>query len=111
MKLGILLAGVLFAFGTTTFAADFGADRHVKAGVKCAACHGEKNEISDPSIEQCTKCHVPAQVAEKTKGIKPQNPHVSPHYGNELDCVLCHTQHSEPANYCDQCHKFGFKVK
>lgn len=96
---------------SVSYAADFGADRHAKAGVQCAACHGAKNEITTPSIEQCRQCHDPAQVAEKTKNIKPQNPHVSPHYKNELDCALCHLQHDKPENYCDQCHKFNFKVK
>ncbi|WP_418545649.1 cytochrome c3 family protein [Parasutterella excrementihominis] len=43
--------------------------------------------------------------------MKPQNPHVSPHYGNKLDCTLCHLQHAAPENYCAQCHSFDFKVK
>lgn len=92
-------------------AAPMGADRHVEKGVSCTSCHGQNNEIEYPTIEQCRTCHNPADVAKKTEKVKPQNPHVSPHYGTELDCVLCHTQHAEPVNQCNQCHSFDFKVK
>ena len=91
-------------------AADFGADRHGAKGVACASCHGAKNEVAYPSIEQCSKCHNPADMEKKTKDMKPSNPHTSPHYGNQLDCVNCHVQHGETVNFCDQCHTFGFKV-
>lgn len=110
-KFFLTLSAVLLMFSTTSFAADFGADRHVQKGVKCEACHGANKEVDYPSIDQCKQCHNPAAVAEKTKNVKPQNPHVSPHYGNELDCALCHIQHQKPANYCAQCHNFDFKVK
>ena len=78
--------------------------------VACASCHGAKNEVAYPSIEQCSKCHNPADMEKKTKDMKPSNPHTSPHYGNQLDCVNCHVQHGETVNFCDQCHTFGFKV-
>ena len=107
-----LLAGsFLFAGASAADAAEFGADRHVARGVECASCHGKNNEISTPTIDQCTQCYKPEDVAARTKDVKPHNPHVSPHYGNTLDCTLCHMQHAEPENYCDQCHQFGFKVK
>ena len=88
-----------------------GADRHAQAGVTCAQCHGEKNEFLAPDINRCSQCHNPADVEKKTKDVKPQNPHVSPHYGNTLECTLCHLQHEKPANYCAQCHSFDFKVR
>lgn len=91
--------------------AKFGAERHAEHGVDCAQCHGEKNEVTTPDINQCSKCHDPAQLAEKTKDVKPQNPHVSPHYGNMLECTLCHLQHEAPENYCAQCHSYNFKLK
>lgn len=106
--LALLLIGTFFATGA--MAANFGADRHAAKGVACASCHGEKNEVTYPSIEQCSKCHNPAEMEAKTKDMKPANPHVSPHYGNQLDCANCHVQHAEPVNFCDQCHTFGFKV-
>ena len=97
-----LLSVALFYFDAS-FAqesAPLGADRH-----------GERNEITAPDINQCSKCHAPDEIEKKTQGIKPQNPHVSPHYGNKLECTLCHLQHAAPENYCAQCHSFDFKVK
>ena len=108
-----LLSVALFYFDAS-FAqesAPLGADRHGVKNVTCKECHGEKNEITAPDINQCSKCHAPDEIEKKTQGIKPQNPHVSPHYGNKLDCTLCHLQHAAPDNYCAQCHSFDFKVK
>ena len=96
---------------SSAFGASFCSDRHIEKGVKCESCHGQNKEIDSPSIKQCTVCHDSEQLAQKTKDVKPQNPHKSPHYGTQLDCVLCHVQHDEPENYCDQCHSFKFKVK
>ncbi len=103
--LGAAACGTAWAAGSS-----FGADRHVARGVPCKACHGPKQEIAFPSIDQCSKCHNPDEVAKKTANAKPRNPHVSPHYDNKLDCVLCHVQHAKTEDYCAQCHKFGFKV-
>ena len=50
------------------------------------------------------------QLVEKTKNVKPVNPHVSPHYGKTLECTNCHLMHQESENYCNQCHEFNFKV-
>jgi len=47
---------------------------------------------------------------QQEAGVKPSNPHTSPHYGMSLDCNLCHHQHAKSENYCSQCHKFDFKV-
>ncbi len=90
---------------------NWGADRHIARGMTCQNCHGQNNAVEFPSIEQCQQCHVPEQVAQKTAGVQPQNPHQSPHYGNTLDCVQCHMQHEQPVNYCAQCHDFDFHVK
>ena len=108
---GILISA-LAAFGLAmqAQAAEFGADRHVKKGVPCEACHGAKKEIAYPTIDQCKVCHQLDALSTKTKDTKPSNPHVSPHYGKTLDCTLCHVQHAETVNYCNQCHSFNFKV-
>ena len=58
----------------------------------------------------CTGCHQIEALVEKTKNVKPTNPHVSPHYGNTLECVNCHMMHGESTNFCDQCHQFNFKM-
>lgn len=108
----ILLGFILsLSFLNLAFAANFGADRHMSKGINCQSCHGANKEIESPAIQQCKVCHNPAQLAKKTEKVKPHNPHISPHYNTDLDCVLCHVQHAEPENYCAQCHQFNFKVK
>ncbi len=104
-------AALLLAFASPSFAGEKLADMHVKSGLKCESCHGP--DMKDPKIPDtavCTGCHAVDALAEKTKDVKPANPHNSPHYGKELDCANCHLLHQESENYCDQCHQFGFKV-
>ena len=92
-------------------AADYLADRHQKLGTDCTICHGpDKKDLQTPSIENCQQCHPIKALVEKTKDVKPKNPHFSPHYQDQLDCVNCHYGHEKSENFCDQCHKFGFKV-
>ena len=115
MKSSLILAVVLsslFAVGTASAAAGGYslADRHVKAGVKCDSCHGKNMAVKAPGIAQCATCHDPMKMAEKTKEMKPANPHNSPHWETNLDCTLCHAGHAQPQNYCAQCHAFNFKV-
>ena len=84
---------------------------HLLSGVSCEACHGDTKQPEEPPMEKCVACHGPtANLAEKTKDVKPTNPHTSPHYGTELNCNLCHKQHAKSENYCAQCHKFDFKT-
>ena len=79
--------------------------------VEGAAGHGpDKANPATPDIKTCTQCHNTKDLVEKTKGVKPVNPHVSPHYQDQLDCTNCHYMHGETENFCDQCHQFGFKV-
>ena len=104
--LAALMMTALMAAGTAS-AADgkFGADRHA------ATCHGpDKANPATPDIKTCTQCHNTKDLVEKTKDVKPTNPHVSPHYQDQLDCTNCHYMHGETENFCDQCHQFGFKV-
>ncbi|MDL2060322.1 cytochrome c3 family protein [Mesosutterella sp. AGMB02718] len=109
----LAIASMLLAFAASSaFAAggNFGADKHIKAGLKCESCHGPDKKIETPEKEQCIKCHDPKKLAEKTKNVKPTNPHDSPHYHQDLECTLCHLQHEKPEIYCNQCHKFDFKM-
>ena len=92
-------------------AAEFLADRHAKVGIDCTVCHGpDKSNMQVPTIETCTQCHATKALVEKTKDVKPKNPHVSPHYQDQLDCVNCHYGHEASQDFCAQCHNFGFKV-
>ena len=81
--------------------------KHQKFGIGCAACHGDKNEISVPEKSQCIQCHA---TADLTKNTDKNNPHLSPHYPEGLECTVCHVQHGKSEDYCAQCHTFNFKV-
>ena len=113
-KIASLLAlglSLCLAMSGNATAAGMGADRHIELGLKCESCHGPEKKIETPEKAQCLQCHDAKKIAEKTKGVKPHNPHDSPHYHQDLDCTLCHVQHGVPENYCAQCHKFDYKVK
>ncbi len=119
MKASKALKAALFAATAALMAASMGAsaadgflaDRHVAKGINCKMCHGpdEKNPQT-PTIETCTACHAKDALVKKTANVKPTNPHVSPHYGSDLDCSNCHFGHAASENFCDQCHQFKFKV-
>ena len=107
----VALSAVLLCAVTTSGYAATGAERHVAKGMKCEICHGpDKANPQLPTIDNCKTCHDIKALVEKTKNVKPTNPHVSPHYQDQLDCVNCHYMHEEPVNFCDRCHTFGFKV-
>ena len=113
-RLAAILASSLFLglmAANSVSAADFGADRHVARGLKCETCHGnDMKNPQEPTTATCTGCHNVDQLVEKTKNVKPTNPHTSPHYGKELDCTNCHLMHMESENFCNQCHQFDFKM-
>ena len=109
----VAVACALMGAAFSASAADaFLADRHKAMGLNCQMCHGpdEKNPQT-PTIDTCTACHPKDALAEKTAKVKPANPHVSPHYGKDLECTNCHMGHMEPENFCNQCHQFDFKVR
>lgn len=84
---------------------------HLLAGIGCIECHGKTQTPGELEMDKCVACHGSTEkLAEKTKDVKPTNPHTSPHYGTELDCNLCHHQHTRSENYCSQCHSFDFKT-
>ena len=80
-------------------------------GVSCTDCHGTERPPVAPYMEKCLECHDAEEVARQTfRGEHETNPHNSPHYGTELDCTLCHFQHSRSEDFCAQCHEHGFVV-
>lgn len=105
-----LCASMLAVTSFSAAATENLADRHVKLGFKCETCHAGQQTPSEPSMDVCTGCHKVDALVEKTKNVKPTNPHVSPHYGNTLECINCHMMHGESTNFCDQCHQFNFKM-
>lgn len=105
-KISVLLVVITSVFSlSAVFAADapkLGAERHIARGMACESCHGKDGKSPEyPDQETCLQCHNKAAVAEKTKELKPVNPHAAPHNG---DCTLCHLQHEKPVNYCADCH-------
>ena len=67
---------------------------HLLKGVGCTQCHGSKKP-AEVAMEKCASCHDTAKLVEATAGVKPKNPHTSPHYGKDADCSLCHRQHGK----------------
>lgn len=83
---------------------------HQLSGVVCADCHEKPSSAEPLTTEQCLSCHSSfEEVANATIKLDP-NPHNSPHYGTELDCDLCHHQHSKSENFCAQCHEWELRV-
>ena len=98
-KLAVLTTVLVCAAASACYAAT-GAERHVAKGVKCEMCHGpDKANPQEPTIDTCKTCHDIKAIVEKTKNVKPTNPHVSPHYQDQLDCVNCHLMHEAPVNF------------
>lgn len=84
---------------------------HASRDVACADCHGENTQRQTVPMVKCLECHDTAELAEKTAGIKPTNPHKNRHYDTEADCNLCHHQHRKSENFCLPCHaRFDFVV-
>ncbi len=82
---------------------------HNKLGLACADCHKEKNkaEYSNSVNKGCSSCHgKPEEIADKTGHLGHlNNIHNSPHWGNEINCNMCHKAHKPTQNLCLQCHE------
>jgi hypothetical protein len=83
---------------------------HQLSGATCAQCHEDPKNPEPVAKIKCMSCHDMEKVAAATAGVKPTNPHTSPHYGKKSDCNICHHQHEASENYCSQCHQFNFKL-
>lgn len=83
---------------------------HQLSGVDCDDCHETAKPAKPLKTAECLFCHGSYnEVVEGTAKLDP-NPHNSPHYGKELDCDLCHHQHSKSENFCAQCHEWELIV-
>lgn len=92
-------------------------DHHVKYNLVCEMCHQTDKPTDWPQDTSCRRCHGPE---EKIINVSLENeisfhgtlanPHNSPHYGPDLDCLMCHHEHKENELYCAQCHTFDYKV-
>jgi len=78
---------------------------HMLHGIGCGDCHVDPEDPAEVASETCYECHGdPREVAELTADVDP-NPHDSKHYGTDLDCQLCHRQHTPSVDFCAQCHE------
>ena len=81
---------------------------HQLNGVSCADCHGITKPAKPPEQKKCFSCHADyKKVTIQTDKTLPP-PHDS-HMG-DLDCGLCHRQHSRSENFCSQCHEWKYLV-
>lgn len=109
----VILAAALTVFAGSTMAktATTLDQTHFAKGVKCATCHGTSQPREAVTMVTCIKCHNTKKLAQKTKNLKPTNPHDNRHFGTETDCLHCHHVHKKSENYCATCHqRFDFKI-
>lgn len=84
------LIALAFALAALPFAGDAAAkgfaDYHTETlKLPCTTCHATKDEM--PTTDTCIKCHPKDKLVASTKNVKPTNPHTSPHYNADLDCM------------------------
>jgi len=85
---------------------------HQLSGTACIDCHGDNDPPQPVEKDQCITCHDEQGLIRRTEYLREieANPHDSPHYGTDLDCNMCHYEHSESELFCSQCHDFDFVV-
>lgn len=108
----LILFVLIFAmavFCSQSLAAQTPKLHHKDAGITCDDCHVTK-PFEAATIDECVQCHeLPEEKSEEEYHGAPDK-HDSPHYGPELDCDNCHSEHGESKLYCNECHSFDFKV-
>lgn len=85
-------------------------DWHKEAGLDCKTCH-QGAPKGYPADDACQACHDVDDLAQQTarpEEDKWQNPHNNLHYGKDIPCVECHSEHSTKPPMCDQCHTFKY---
>ena len=83
---------------------------HGLLGIGCGGCHKDSTKFGQLSTADCLACHQSfVSVAARTQTRRP-DPHNSPHYGNSVDCDLCHRIHTFSENFCAQCHDWKLTV-
>lgn len=77
---------------------------HLANDMDCMDCHDQK-PFAFVSTDRCRECHGdPEEISALTQSKVEFNPHESPHYGNDMDCDLCHHLHAKSENVCGDCH-------
>ncbi len=77
-------------------------------GKSCTACHETEKGQYVPDYNVCIGCHGDGEdMAEATSELDP-NPHISNHYGTDVDCTACHSEHGKSVAVCTRCHSFEY---
>ncbi|MBK5071475.1 cytochrome c3 family protein [Budviciaceae bacterium CWB-B4] len=80
----------------------------------CQLCHGAKTPTTPANDSNCLTCHgsldqIAAMTEPKSKEGHPEpNPHNSIHYGKDVPCSTCHSEHKPSQVYCNSCHLFKY---
>ena len=117
----ILLAVVVLFMASSSFAGEtlkqfndikgrtFHADSY--DGKSCTNCHDNNKPLTLPADDACLSCHDLDDLVASTarpKGEELQNPHDNMHYGKEVPCMECHSEHQESKPLCAGCHTFKY---
>lgn len=108
-KLSFLLGFVLFgSLSSLVCSADLAGvpmKHQMVQQMQCATCHGNQGQFAKPQTEKCVACHgLMDKIATKINPMNKQ-PHQSAHYGDTVDCVVCHAEHKPSKDLCSTCHK------
>ncbi len=87
-------------------------DHHARAfgsEMRCETCHETKTPTDRPSDKACVKCHGSMDKIPTPPNKFDKFPHASPHYGDTLDCTICHSEHKPSRALCNDCHIVQWK--
>ena len=120
-KLSVMLTMVLGLCVGSAYAMP-SMSKHADQQVACTSCHGS-DMAAKPTKETCLQCHgsyedlakktekfnyVSRMKNPKTGEVKEHvarvNPHDSYHFGMDLSCNECHSEHKASRNDCSTCH-------
>lgn len=80
---------------------------HMKAfgnNPQCIACHETAVPTSRPDSKKCIACHGTMDKIATVPNKFDKLPHASPHYGNGIECTVCHKEHQKSRAVCNDCH-------
>lgn len=73
----------------------------------CKSCH--QDGLKQPAPEAaCMTCHGTYEELAKATEHHADNPHNSPHWGPDIPCTFCHSEHKPAQNWCAECHDFEY---
>lgn len=89
-------------------------DHHLNAlgdKLTCATCHETATPTTRPSDKACIGCHGEMSKIKTTPNKYEKFPHASDHYGDTLDCTICHSEHKASRALCNDCHVVEWSKK